>query len=148
MNNKIRDTQILSDLIAICVDGSTQYRNAATETDDAELEQEFRKLAEVRDALVRALTAQLENLGGKPGSGGTAAGTLEKAYTEMLAAAGVAPTEAAMPSLRRVEQRTLEAFREASDKVDVGALELLLRDKTTFVEATREHLSSLDDEIS
>lgn len=148
MNNKIRDTQILSDLIAICVDGSTQYRNAAAETDDAELKQEFRKLAEVRDALVRALTAQLENLGGKPGSGGTAAGTLEKAYTEMLAAAGVAPTEAAMPSLRRVEQRTLEAFREASDKVDVGALELLLRDKTTFVEATQEHLSSLDEEIS
>src|SRR5258706_10405145 len=115
-----QQADILQDLVQVARDSKSFYDSAAKAVDKPKVKAEFQRMSDAKGELISALSVHISARGERPDTGGTFAGTMRKAYGEMLAALGrkdhAAYTYAAQ--LEETEDRLLKHFERAMGESD------------------------------
>jgi uncharacterized protein (TIGR02284 family) len=115
-------TASLNELIEVLNDGVKFYDDAAGSARHETYRQLFQRMASTKRAIATDLKAEVAHQGEKPAEGGTVAGTLRQAYTDLSAKLSDNPDAKYISQLEESEDRILHAFQDAlttSDKAQV-----------------------------
>ena len=102
----------LNELIGVLVDGVKFYEDAAQAV-DGPYQALFQRMASTKRAIVSDLRAEVAFHGEAPHEGGTVAGSLRQAYTDLRARLSGRPDERYVAQLEEAEDRILRAFTDA-----------------------------------
>ena len=105
-------TAQLNDLIAVLQDGVKFYEDGARAI-DGPYQALYQRLASTKRAIVSDLRAEVAYHGEAPVDGGTVAGSLRQAYTDLRARWSERPDVKYIAQLEEAEDRILRAFTEA-----------------------------------
>lgn len=114
-------TNQLNELIDVLTDGVKFYDDAA-KTVDGPHQALFQRMASTKRSIVSDLRAEVAYHGESPSDGGTVAGSLRQAYTDLRARLSNKPDEKYIAQLEETEDRILKAFTDAlttSDRAEV-----------------------------
>lgn len=115
-------TTALNELIEVLNDGVKFYDDAAGTTSNETYRQLFQRMASTKRSIVADLKSEVSQQGETPADGGTIAGSLRQAYTDLRAKMSDNPDAKYIGQLEESEDRILHAFQEAlttSDKAQV-----------------------------
>jgi uncharacterized protein (TIGR02284 family) len=115
-------TTSLNELIEVLNDGVKFYDDAAGSTQNPTYRELFQRMASTKRSIASDLKAEVSYQGEKPADGGTVAGTLRQAYTDLRAKLSDNPDAKYIGQLEESEDRILHAFQDAlttSDKAQV-----------------------------
>jgi uncharacterized protein (TIGR02284 family) len=76
-------SEVLNELIGICLDGEQGFRTAATGIGDPTLRRLFESYAEQRASFARELQAEVARRGGEPTRSGDGAGALHRGWMKI-----------------------------------------------------------------
>lgn len=114
-------THQLNELIDVLTDGVKFYDDAAKAI-DGPYQALFQRMASTKRSIVSDLKAEVSYQGESPSDGGTVAGSLRQAYTDLAAKVSSKPDYKYVSQLEETEDRILRAFTDAltsSDKAEV-----------------------------
>lgn len=124
----IKDSDVIAlinNLIQTARDGEEGFKTAASGVKDAQLEELFRNYAQQRARFVEELQLAVRRLGGDPGTRGSIAGTLHRAWMNIKSAVLGQSDDAIVREAERGEDVAVKAFQsalEAELPVDVRAV--------------------------
>jgi uncharacterized protein (TIGR02284 family) len=131
------DTATLSDMIEVLNDGRTFYQEAAIRVERADLKNLFERMARTKQSIAEDLRTAVVANGATPPEGGTFAGSLRMAYTEMRAALSTHKDYQYVAQLEEFEDRILHSFEDAVAKSDDDVVRSIA--SRYMPEVTRDH---------
>jgi uncharacterized protein (TIGR02284 family) len=105
-------TAQLNELIDVLTDG-VKFHEEAARAIDGRYQALFQRLASTKRAILNDLKAEVAYQGDAPAEGGTLAGSLRQAYTELRARVSGEPDVKYIAQLEETEDRILRAFTDA-----------------------------------
>ena len=105
-------TAQLNELIDVLTDG-VKFHEEAARSIDGPYQALFQRLASTKRAILSDLRAEVAYHGEMPAEGGTIAGSLRQAYTELRAKVSDKPDVKYISQLEETEDRILRAFTDA-----------------------------------
>jgi uncharacterized protein (TIGR02284 family) len=105
-------TAQLNELIDVLTDG-VKFHEEAARVVDGPYQALFQRLASTKRAILADLKAEVAYHGEAPAEGGTLAGSLRQAYTELRARVSGEPGAKYIAQLEETEDRILRAFTDA-----------------------------------
>ena len=145
-----KNADLLQDLMLIASDSATFYRAASDATELPFLKDEFAGMAKVKDELICELSKHIAARGETPESGGSFAGSLRNAYTEVLAALSQRPaanyTYAAQ--LEETEDRLLRHLDQALVETDSMAVRAALLTELPKLRESHAQMQRLKETLS
>jgi uncharacterized protein (TIGR02284 family) len=115
----------LNELIEVLNDGVKFYDDAASTTKNSQFKNVFQRMADGKRRIASALKGQVAVRGGEPTDGGTFAGSVRQAYTDIAAKLSSTPDTKYVSQLEQSEDRILHAFQDAlstSEQTEVRQL--------------------------
>jgi uncharacterized protein (TIGR02284 family) len=110
-NKKVIST--LNDLIEICRDGQTGFKEAAQNVKSTDLKTFFTECSTERAQFVNELQLEVRRLGGDPEKSGSTAGALHRAWMEIKGTLTGKDDHSILSECERGEDSAVEAYREA-----------------------------------
>ena len=117
-----KTTSTLNELIEVLNDGVSFYEDAGKSTDNGAYKSLFTRMASTKRSIAADLKAQVALHGETPAEGGTIAGSLRKAYTDITASMSKHSDDKYISQLEETEDRILHSFQDAltsSDRAEV-----------------------------
>ncbi len=103
----------LAELVEILNDGIEFYLGAASKVSDSELVKCFQHMSNLKKSIASDLNAEIAIQGDAPLEHGSFAGTMRKAYADIIAKLSDDTAQQYISKLEEHEDRLLAAFREA-----------------------------------
>jgi uncharacterized protein (TIGR02284 family) len=110
----IRST--LNNLIETLKDGEEGFRTSADKLKDPSLRSEFQNFATQRAQFASELQAQVAQIGGKPETSGSTAGSIHRGWIDLKSAVMGNDDHAILAEAERGEDSTVKNYREALSK--------------------------------
>lgn len=108
-----RTVNVLNDLIEISRDGADGFRICAEDADDQALKLYFENRAQSCEQAIHELSVEVRRYGGDPDTGGTATGTLHRAWVDLKAAITSRDNLAVLEECERGEAAAVLAYENA-----------------------------------
>jgi len=112
MTNQERTLDVLRELIEVCKDGEIGYTHAAGIVTDPKLKSYFQEQSLERARFVQNLRQEAKNLGEKPDTSGSVAGTLHRLWFEAKADLGLGD-QSVLNSVEQGEDQAKQAYQKA-----------------------------------
>ena len=141
------DTYTLKELVEVLNDSKKFYEEASTKVDQPELQQLFTRMARTKGAIASDLKTQITASGKKAPEGGTAGGTLKKAFGEFRAKLSSTPDREYIAQLEDFEDRIVDAFRDAAAESDDSAVRALATKYMPEVMRDHSQMSALKQQM-
>ncbi|TCK09535.1 PA2169 family four-helix-bundle protein [Marinobacterium mangrovicola] len=138
-----RDSQVVNELIAACVDGARFYETAAREVEDSELRLLFREMASTRETIAEALAHKLQELGHEPDVSGTLTGRMKQFYTELRARLAENGDQRYIADLETLEASALNDFKLSTHKVESRRVAQELANHLATIQLSHDQLKAL-----
>ncbi|SEF72972.1 PA2169 family four-helix-bundle protein [Marinobacterium lutimaris] len=138
-----RDSQVVNELIAVCVDGARFYETAAREVEDSELRILFREMGSTRQTIAEALAHKLKELGYEPDISGTLAGRMKQLYTELRARLADNGDQRYIADLESLEANALHDFKLSTHKVKSTRVAQELANHLATIQLSHDQLRAL-----
>ncbi len=120
MSTQSESVKVLNDLIETCKDGEYGFQACAEQADSPELKSMLDSRARECRTAAERLQAKVVELGGKPDTSGTVAGSMHRGWVSVKTALTSYDDLAVMQECERGEDHALEKYREAI-KADLPA---------------------------
>lgn len=140
-------TSSLNDLIEVLNDGVKFYDDAAKTTENANYKSLFTRMSSTKRSIAADLKAQVALHGETPADGGTVAGTLRKAYTDVAAKLTKTPDTTYISNLEETEDRILHAFQDALTSSDRAEVRQIAQNYLPDVRRMHEEMRTLKHQL-
>ncbi len=137
------DSQVVNELIAVCVDGARFYEAAAREVEDSELRLLFREMGNTRQTIAEALGHELRELGHEPEISGTLSGRMKQLYTELRARLADNGDQRYIADLETLEANALNDFKLSTHKVKSRRVTQALASHLATIQLSHDQLRAL-----
>lgn len=139
---------VLNDLIETCKDGEKGFRDAAGGVSDANLKRLFTSYSQQRAEFATELQREVQRLGGKPSTGGDAAGALHRGWLNLKDALTGNDDGAIVSECERGEDVAKRKYSEALEKNLPVEVRNLVNRQAIQVKETHDHVRSLERQFS
>jgi uncharacterized protein (TIGR02284 family) len=136
----------LNDLIGVLGDGVKFYEDAAR-TVDGPYQALFQRLASTKRAILSDLRAEVAYHGEAPFEGGTLAGSLRQAYTDLSARFSGKPDAKYISQLEETEDRILRAFTDALTTSERAEVRQVARNYLPDIKRMHEEMRALKAQV-
>ncbi|MGH8763394.1 MAG: ferritin-like domain-containing protein [Nitrosospira sp.] len=140
-----RIVSVLNDLIEISRDGAEGFRTCAEDVDEDALKLYFENRAQSCAHAVGELSAEVRRYGGDPDTGGSAAGTLHRAWVGLKTAVTSGDNLAVLEECERGEAAAVMAYENALREELTGDLRALLEKQCDGAKRNHDRVRQLRD---
>jgi uncharacterized protein (TIGR02284 family) len=140
-------TTSLNELIEVLNDGVKFYDDAAGTTKNETYRQLFQRMASTKRSIAADLKAEVSHQGETPADGGTVAGTLRQAYTDLRAKMSDNPDAKYISQLEESEDRILHAFQDALTSSDKAQVRQIAQNYLPDVRRMHDEMRSLKAQV-
>ena len=106
-------TDVLNDLIEICVDGQKGFEAAAKVVDDPTIKDELVGYSWQRQQFAQDLRSRMKSLGEEPGHHGSVSGAVHRGWMDVKSAFGASSGHSILAECERGEDVAEKVYREA-----------------------------------
>lgn len=139
---------LLNSLIETCRNGELGYAEAARLVQDTRLQTVFEGYAKERAGFVRALSAEVERLGGKPAESGTLGAVLHRGWMDLKSAATLGAGGAIIGACETGEDSAWTHYKHVSDTAISGDSRTMVNKQWEKIKEAITHLQHLKKELA
>jgi uncharacterized protein (TIGR02284 family) len=141
------DVQSLNKLIEVCLDGELGYRTAAEHIHNTKLHIILNDYAIRRSQLAEELRAEVQRLGGNPGTSGTMAASLHRGWMALLSAASGGSAKAILAACETGEDSARASYEAAANSDLPAETKALVQKQSHTIQQARERMHHIHDEL-
>ena len=142
-----KTTSTLNELIEVLNDGVSFYEDAGKTTENSSYKSLFTRMASTKRSIAADLKAQVALHGETPADGGTIAGSLRKAYTDITASMSKHPDDKYISQLEETEDRILHSFQDALTSSDRAEVRQIAQNYLPDVRRMHDEMRALKQQI-
>jgi uncharacterized protein (TIGR02284 family) len=139
---------VLNELIETSKDGERGFLKAADDAHDAQLKDLLRSRAGSCTQGARELQDLVQQLGGKPESGGTVAGALHRGWVDLKSAVGSRSDHAILADCEKGEDVAKKHYRDALDKDLPADVRAVIERQFQGVQQNHDRIRDLRDQYA
>jgi uncharacterized protein (TIGR02284 family) len=138
----------LNKLVEINNDRVEGYKKALKETDDPDLKQLFKSMAEHSFGFINELSDEIIKHGGEPTQGTCTSGKVYRAWMDIRAALTKKDRKAIVSSCEFGEDAALEAYRDVLKKVQSPTVQNLVTQQKLLLQRDHDKIKELRDSLA
>ncbi len=139
----MKNADTLQELVSIARDGVKFYDEAGKEVEDSQLKLLFLRMADQKRNLISSLSGKLAANQEDVPEDGTFAGKLRRVYTDLRTSLSSDEAKVYVAQLEETEDKLLEHFEDAIEKVEDPSVRSILRTHIPQVRACHAEMSAV-----
>jgi uncharacterized protein (TIGR02284 family) len=138
-------TEVVNDLIEICVDGQKGFEAAAKAVDDPTIKDELVGYSWQRQQFAQDLRSRMKSLGEEPGHHGSVSGAMHRGWMDVKSALGASSGHSILAECERGEDVAEKVYREAMSSGLPPEYSKVVETQYQTIQRTHDRIKALRD---